>query len=122
MDARYFPEGINVYFDNVGGDMLEAALLNMRRRGRIMVAVMISQEGKITYVEDIAKGLKNDPATPEAMFKGRSAGKQERSQRTVERVHLLKVLETRKSALQKSKAWHLLVLLLLVLKLTIYRL
>jgi len=40
---RYFPEGINVYFDNVGGDMLEAALLNMRRRGRIMVAVMISQ-------------------------------------------------------------------------------
>ncbi|KAG5010237.1 hypothetical protein AAZX31_07G155900 [Glycine max] len=80
------------------------------------------REGKITYVEDIAKGLKNDPATPEAMFKGRSAGKQERSQRTVERVHLLKVLETRKSALQKSKAWHLLVLLLLVLKLTIYRL
>jgi len=47
------------------------------------------REGKITYVEDIAKGLKNDPATPEAMFKGRSAGKQERSQRTVERFDFL---------------------------------
>ncbi|KAF7813056.1 2-alkenal reductase (NADP(+)-dependent)-like [Senna tora] len=41
--TRYFPEGIDIYFENVGGDMLEAALLNMRRRGRIVVAGMISQ-------------------------------------------------------------------------------
>ncbi|RZB89637.1 NADP-dependent alkenal double bond reductase P2 [Glycine soja] len=73
---RYFPEGIDIYFDNVGGDMLEAALLNMRRRGRIAVAGMISQEGKITYVEGIAEGLENGPAALEAMFQGRSAGKQ----------------------------------------------
>lgn len=38
---RYFPEGIDI-FDNVGGDMLEAALLNMRRHDRIPVAGMIS--------------------------------------------------------------------------------
>jgi len=118
----YFPEGIDIYFDNVGGDMLEAALLNMRRRGRIVVAGMISQyeldepqgiknliniiykqihvdafivfdyyhlypkfldtilpyvrEGKITYVEDIAKGIESGPAALEAMFTGKSAGKQ----------------------------------------------
>ncbi|KAJ1400163.1 Polyketide synthase, enoylreductase domain [Sesbania bispinosa] len=119
---RYFPEGIDIYFDNVGGDMLEAALVNMKRRGRIVVAGMISQyeldepqgiknllniiykqirieaftvydyyhlypkfldtilpyirEGKITYVEDIAKDLDSGPAALEAMFTGRSAGKQ----------------------------------------------
>ncbi|TKY50684.1 (+)-pulegone reductase [Spatholobus suberectus] len=51
---RYFPEGIDIYFDNVGGDMLEAALLNMRRRGRIVVAGMISQ-----YDLDEPQGIKN---------------------------------------------------------------
>ncbi|XP_065875106.1 2-alkenal reductase (NADP(+)-dependent) isoform X2 [Euphorbia lathyris] len=39
---RYFPEGIDIYFDNVGGDMLDAALLNMRVHGRIAVCGMIS--------------------------------------------------------------------------------
>ncbi|KAE9611582.1 hypothetical protein Lal_00011636 [Lupinus albus] len=51
---RYFPEGIDIYFDNVGGDMLEAALVNMRRRGRIVVAGMISQ-----YDLDEPQGIKN---------------------------------------------------------------
>ncbi|XP_004489122.1 2-alkenal reductase (NADP(+)-dependent) [Cicer arietinum] len=41
---RYFPEGIDIYFDNVGGDMLGAALLNMRVHGRIAVCGMISQK------------------------------------------------------------------------------
>ncbi|CAI9090777.1 OLC1v1025614C1 [Oldenlandia corymbosa var. corymbosa] len=40
---RYFPEGIDIYFDNVGGDMLDAALLNMRIHGRIAVCGMVSQ-------------------------------------------------------------------------------
>ncbi|KAF2292041.1 hypothetical protein GH714_000296 [Hevea brasiliensis] len=39
---RYFPEGIDIYFDNVGGDMLDAALLNMRISGRIAVCGMVS--------------------------------------------------------------------------------
>ncbi|MED6218231.1 hypothetical protein PIB30_025005 [Stylosanthes scabra] len=51
---RFFPEGIDIYFDNVGGDTLEAALLNMRRRGRIVVAGMISQ-----YDLDEPQGIKN---------------------------------------------------------------
>ncbi|KAL0403405.1 UNVERIFIED_CONTAM: 2-alkenal reductase (NADP(+)-dependent) [Sesamum radiatum] len=40
---RYFPQGINVYFENVGGAMLEAVLLNMRVHGRIAVCGMVSQ-------------------------------------------------------------------------------
>lgn len=41
--VRYFPEGIDIYFENVGGNMLDAVLLNMRLRGRIAVCGMISQ-------------------------------------------------------------------------------
>ncbi|CAA6667754.1 unnamed protein product [Spirodela intermedia] len=40
---RYFPDGIDIYFDNVGGATLDAALLNMRIRGRIAACGMISQ-------------------------------------------------------------------------------
>ncbi|KAJ6289635.1 hypothetical protein OIU78_025537 [Salix suchowensis] len=40
---RCFPEGIDIYFENVGGKMLDAVLVNMRRHGRIAVCGMISQ-------------------------------------------------------------------------------
>ncbi|XP_059632987.1 2-alkenal reductase (NADP(+)-dependent)-like isoform X2 [Cornus florida] len=40
---RYFPDGIDIYFENVGGNMLDAVLLNMRLHGRIAVCGMISQ-------------------------------------------------------------------------------
>ncbi|MED6204385.1 hypothetical protein PIB30_008830 [Stylosanthes scabra] len=40
---RYFPEGIDIYFENVGGKTLDAVLLNMRVNGRIVVCGMISQ-------------------------------------------------------------------------------
>ena len=39
---RYFPQGIDIYFDNVGGDMLDAALGNMKVFGRIAVCGMMS--------------------------------------------------------------------------------
>jgi NADPH-dependent curcumin reductase CurA len=37
------PNGIDVYFENVGGEHLEAALAHMNRYGRIVVCGMISQ-------------------------------------------------------------------------------
>ncbi|XP_004287174.1 PREDICTED: 2-alkenal reductase (NADP(+)-dependent)-like [Fragaria vesca subsp. vesca] len=40
---RYFPEGIDVYFEHVGGKLLDAVLLNMKDHGRIAVCGMISQ-------------------------------------------------------------------------------
>ncbi|XP_028788169.1 2-alkenal reductase (NADP(+)-dependent)-like [Neltuma alba] len=40
---RYFPEGIDIYFDNVGGDMLEAAVDNMNAFGRVAVCGVMSE-------------------------------------------------------------------------------
>jgi NADPH-dependent curcumin reductase CurA len=37
------PQGINIYFDNVGGNILEAALANLARGARIVICGAISQ-------------------------------------------------------------------------------
>ncbi|XP_076919775.1 2-alkenal reductase (NADP(+)-dependent)-like [Bidens hawaiensis] len=44
--ARYFPQGIDIYFDNVGGPMLDAALGNMRVHGRVAICGMVSQNSR----------------------------------------------------------------------------
>ena len=41
--SRCFPNGIDIYFENVGGKMLDAVLVNMNMHGRIAVCGMISQ-------------------------------------------------------------------------------
>jgi len=41
--ARVAPEGVDVYFDNVGGETLEAILPLMRLHGRVAVCGMIGQ-------------------------------------------------------------------------------
>lgn len=40
---RYFPDGIDIYFDNVGAEMLEAAVSNMNTFGRVAVCGVISE-------------------------------------------------------------------------------
>jgi NADPH-dependent curcumin reductase CurA len=50
-----FPEGIDVYFENVGGEHLDAALANMRMNGRIPVCGMIAQYN----ATDLPPGPKN---------------------------------------------------------------
>ena len=52
--SRYFPEGIDIYFENVGGKMLDAVLLNMRAHGRIAACGLISQ-----YNLDKPEGVHN---------------------------------------------------------------
>ncbi len=37
------PEGVDVYFDNVGGDILDAALANLRMHARVVICGAISQ-------------------------------------------------------------------------------
>ncbi|XP_004251811.1 2-alkenal reductase (NADP(+)-dependent)-like [Solanum lycopersicum] len=51
---RYFPDGIDIYFENVGGKMLDAVLMNMKLHGRIAVCGMISQ-----YNLDKTEGVHN---------------------------------------------------------------
>lgn len=43
VDDRYFPDGIDIYFDNVGSQMLEAAVANMNAFGRVAACGAISQ-------------------------------------------------------------------------------
>lgn len=41
--ARFCPDGIDVYFENVGGAMLDAVLQNVNVHARIVVCGMVSQ-------------------------------------------------------------------------------
>ncbi len=41
--GRHCPDGINVYFDNVGGEILDAALARLARHARVVICGAISQ-------------------------------------------------------------------------------
>jgi NADPH-dependent curcumin reductase len=51
---RHAPDGIDVYFDNVGGDILDAALANLAMHARVVICGAISQ-----YNEDRMRGPSN---------------------------------------------------------------
>ncbi len=40
---RVCPKGVDVYFDNVGGELLNAAVANMRRFGRILICGQVAE-------------------------------------------------------------------------------
>jgi NADPH-dependent curcumin reductase len=46
--ATHCPKGIDVYFDNVGGDILEAALARLARGARVVICGAISQYNSTT--------------------------------------------------------------------------
>lgn len=50
------PDGVDIYFDNVGGPVLEAALFAMNDRGRVVCCGAVSQ-----YDSDSATGPRNLP-------------------------------------------------------------
>ena len=59
-----FPKGVDLYFDNVGGDILDAALLGMAERGRITMCGGISgynavepQPGPKNLMQTVVKRL-----------------------------------------------------------------
>ncbi len=56
--GRQCPDGIDIYFDNVGGPHLQAALENMKLHGRVVMCGMISQYNAV-----------RPPAAPRNLFR-----------------------------------------------------
>jgi NADPH-dependent curcumin reductase len=52
---KHCPEGLNVYFDNVGGEILDIALANLARGARVVICGAMSQYNNPTDI----KGPKN---------------------------------------------------------------
>jgi NADPH-dependent curcumin reductase len=48
---RHCPDGVDVYFDNVGGDMLDVLLTRIRMKARIVICGAISQYNNTTPVK-----------------------------------------------------------------------
>ncbi|XP_045804726.1 2-alkenal reductase (NADP(+)-dependent)-like [Trifolium pratense] len=57
--SKYFPDGIDVYLDNVGGKMLEAVLNHVNMNARIPLCGMISQYNKVWTERDGVRNLLN---------------------------------------------------------------
>jgi NADPH-dependent curcumin reductase CurA len=49
--AEHCPNGIDVFFDNVGGDILDAALSQLARGARVVICGAISQYNNTTPVK-----------------------------------------------------------------------
>ncbi|NJC26016.1 NADP-dependent oxidoreductase [Neolewinella antarctica] len=54
---EHCPKGIDVYFDNVGGDILDAALTKLRMNARIVICGAISQYNNTTPIKGPANYL-----------------------------------------------------------------
>ncbi len=49
--ARHSPKGVDVYFDNVGGEILDTVLLFLTRRARVVICGAISQYNNTTPIK-----------------------------------------------------------------------
>jgi len=51
--ARECPSGVDIYFDNVGGEILDAAMGQLNPRGRIVLCGLISQYNSSSPVQEL---------------------------------------------------------------------
>ncbi|MER6025736.1 NADP-dependent oxidoreductase [Streptomyces sp. NPDC001851] len=77
---EHAPEGIDVYFDNVGGDILDTALTRLAMHARVVVCGAISQYNNAAPVqgpsEHVVRGTVDGfPATLQMLFRGANVGK-----------------------------------------------
>jgi hypothetical protein len=73
------PQGIEVYFDNVGGSLTDAVFTRINIRARIVVCGQIDQwlgAGQAQYRETVVDGLENAPDAFIGLFRGENMGKQ----------------------------------------------
>jgi NADPH-dependent curcumin reductase len=49
--AKHCPKGVDVYFDNVGGEILDALLLFLNKRARVIICGAISQYNNTTPIK-----------------------------------------------------------------------
>ncbi len=109
---QYCPNGIDVYFDNVGGDTLDAVLGQMNYKGRVIICGAVSQyddfaniQGPKNFLTTISHSLKIQgftmkdymPRVPEAfayLLKAKHAGN------IVFREHIVEGLENFPEALK----------------------
>jgi NADPH-dependent curcumin reductase CurA len=54
---QHCPKGVDIYFDNVGGDILDAVLARLNRKARIVICGAISQYNNTTPVQGPANYL-----------------------------------------------------------------
>jgi len=54
--GEHCPDGADIYFDNVGGEMLDAAILNMKEHGRIVISGQVSEYNR---ADDELVGIRN---------------------------------------------------------------
>ncbi|XP_048434107.1 2-alkenal reductase (NADP(+)-dependent)-like isoform X2 [Pyrus x bretschneideri] len=57
--SKYFPNGIDVYLDNVGGEMLEAALNHVNKHAKVPLCGMISGYNKVWTEREGVRNLLN---------------------------------------------------------------
>tara|TARA_B100001059_G_scaffold98048_1_gene97483 strand:- start:674 stop:1690 length:1017 start_codon:yes stop_codon:yes gene_type:complete len=48
---KYCPKGIDIYFDNVGGEILDSALIFLRKKARVVICGAISQYNAVSNIE-----------------------------------------------------------------------
>src|SRR5713226_7130644 len=74
------PKGADVYFDNVGGEILDTMLIVYDWKERYGEALKALGEyfaqGKLKYRESIVEGLENAPKGLIALLRGQNFGKQ----------------------------------------------